>query len=97
MTVRPYTSVYWNVDVLYRLYPYILSPYSPPTQIPYCMHSSILYSYSATFTRNTTPILNFYRLPFYSYSFNLQSLPYRCAEEISKLQPDARRGPRDDL
>ena len=51
--VRPYTSVYWNVDVLYRLYPYILSPYSPPTQIPYCMHSPILYSYSATFTRNT--------------------------------------------
>jgi len=24
-------------------------------------------------------------------------LPYRCAEEIAELQPDARRGPRDDL
>jgi hypothetical protein len=23
VTVRPYTSVYWNVDVLYRLYPYL--------------------------------------------------------------------------
>ena len=114
MTVRPYTSVYWNVDVLHiGSTPIYLAPtllllksltactllYSTPTLLPLLeiQHAPILTSYSATFTRNTTPILNSYRLPFYSYSFTLQSLPYRCAEEIAKLQPDARRVTRETI
>jgi hypothetical protein len=103
VTVRPYTSVYWNVDVLHiGSTPIYLAPtlllLKSLTALSYTL-LLLCYLYYRNTTLRLLRLILVPAVPF-SCSSTLTSLlcnPYRCAEEIAELQPDARRGPRDDL
>jgi hypothetical protein len=96
MCATVYLSVYWNVDVLYRLYPYLAPTLLLLQSLTALSYTLLLYSSCRLFTR--TYIL--YRLcPLAALLLLLLYSAIRTGvlTEIAELQPDARRGPRYDL